>query len=568
MTTTDMNASDTSASAGHVALDLLLSEASAGTRERFLPGREAVKLGAGLVRRPKTVVRRSLDLGRELGGVVAGRSPRTPPRGDRRFTDPAWTSNWALRRSVQGYLAVGDAVDGFISDAQLDWADDRKLRFAAQNLVDALAPSNIPLTNPEVLRAAIDSGGLNFVDGVRQLASDIRKPPRLPRNVDQGKFKVGENLALSRGGVVLRNEAFELIQYRPATAEVRGTPLLIVPPMINKFYITDLAPGKSLVEYLVAQGQQVFSISWRNPNEEHRDWGLDHYAAAVLEALEAIEAICGTERTHVVGNCAGGLLASSLCAHLAAKGLLDRVASLTLGVCVIDNERSNVVNAMASRRSVGAATLASARKGYLDGADLASLFLWLRPNDLIWPYFVNNWLLGRQPPAFDILYWNADTTRLPAALHRDFMAIASENRLREPGGVALMGTPVDLSAVTTDSYLVAGVADHIAPWENCYRTTQLLGGRKRFVLSNSGHIAAIVNPPTNKRATFRTAGDRAPADSEEWMRESISHEGSWWLDWSAWLAERDEAARRAPRRLGSRRYPILGDAPGEYVHER
>jgi polyhydroxyalkanoate synthase len=568
MTTTDMNASDTSASARHVALDLLLSEASAGARGRFLPGREAVKLGAGLVRRPKTVVRRGLDLGRELGGVVAGRSPRTPPRGDRRFTDPAWTSNWALRRLVQGYLAVGDAVDGFISDAQLDWADDRKLHFAAQNLVDALAPSNIPLTNPEVLRAAIDSGGSNFVDGVRQLASDIRKPPRLPRNVDQSKFKVGENLALSRGGVVLRNEAFELIQYRPATAEVRGTPLLVVPPMINKFYIIDLAPGKSLVEYLVAQGQQVFSISWRNPNEEHRDWGLDHYAAAVLEALEAIEGICGTERTHVVGNCAGGLLASSLCAHLAAKGLLDRVASLTLGVCVIDNERSNVVSAMASRRSIGAATLASARKGYLDGADLASLFLWLRPNDLIWPYFVNNWLLGRQPPAFDILYWNADTTRLPAALHRDFMAIASENRLREPGGVALMGTPVDLSAVTTDSYLVAGVADHIAPWENCYRTTQLLGGRKRFVLSNSGHIAAIVNPPTNKRATFRTAGDRAPAASEEWMRESISHEGSWWLDWSGWLAERDEATRRAPRRLGSRRYPILGDAPGEYVHER
>jgi polyhydroxyalkanoate synthase len=563
-----MNASDTSASAGHVVLDLLLSEASASTRELFLPGREAVKLGAALVRRPKTVARRGQRLGREIGDVVAGRSQRQPERGDRRFADPAWSTNWALRRLVQGYLAVGEAVDGFVSDAELDWADDRKLRFAAQNLVDALAPTNFALTNPEVLKATIDSRGRNFVRGLRQLTRDVRHPPRLPRNVDGSKFEVGGNLAVTPGAVVLRDEGVELIQYRPQTPEVRQTPLLIVPPMINKFYITDLAPGKSLVEYLVAQGQQVFAISWRNPTADHAGWGLDHYALGVLEALEAIEKITRSERTHLVGNCAGGLLAASLSGHLAAKGALDRIASLTLGVCVIDNERSNVVNAMASRRTVGAASLASARKGYLDGADLASMFLWLRPNDLIWPYFVNNWLLGKEPPAFDILYWNADTTRLPAALHRDFMAIASENRLRDPGGVSLLDTPVDLSSVTTDSYLIAGAADHITPWENSYRTTQLLGGEKRFVLSNSGHIAAIVNPPTNKRATFRTAGTCAPADQEEWMTQSVPHEGSWWLDWNGWLAERDAGPRRAPRRMGSRTYPILGSAPGEYAHER
>jgi polyhydroxyalkanoate synthase len=563
-----MNGSDTSPSAGHVALDLLLSEASASTRERFLPGREAVKLGAALVRRPKTVARRGRRLGREIGDVVAGRSQRRPERGDRRFADPAWSTNWALRRLVQGYLAVGEAVDGFVSDAELEWADDRKLRFAAQNLVDALAPTNFALTNPEVLKATVDSGGSNFVSGLRQLTRDVRQPPRLPRNVDGSKFEVGGNLAVTPGAVVLRDEGFELIQYRPQTPEVRQTPLLIVPPMINKFYITDLAPGKSLVEYLVAQGQQVFAISWRNPTAEHAGWGLDHYASGVLEALEAIEKITRSERTHLVGNCAGGLLAASVSGHLAAKGALDRIASLTLGVCVIDNDRSNVVNAMASRRTVGAASLASARKGYLDGADLASMFLWLRPNDLIWPYFVNNWLLGKEPPAFDILYWNADTTRLPAALHRDFMAIANENRLCDRGGVSLLDTPVDLSSVTTDSYLIAGVADHITPWENSYRTTQLLGGQKRFVLSNSGHIAAIVNPPTNKRATFRTAGTCAPADPEEWMAQSVPHEGSWWLDWNGWLAERDAGPRAAPRRMGSRTYPILGSAPGEYAHER
>jgi polyhydroxyalkanoate synthase subunit PhaC len=563
-----MSVSSTSATAGHVALDLLLSEASVSARERLLPRREALKLGAALARRPKTVARRGGRLGRELGDVVVGRSQRRPERGDRRFTEPAWSTNWALRRLVQGYLSVGEAVDGFIADAALDWADDRKLRFVAQNLIDALAPTNFALTNPEVLKATIDSGGSNFVSGLRQFARDVRQPPRLPRNVDGSKFEVGGNLAVTPGAVVARNEALELIQYRPQTPEVRQTPLLIVPPMINKFYITDLAPGKSLVEYLVAQGQQVFAISWRNPTPDHAVWGLDHYASGVLEALDAIEKISGSERTHLVGNCAGGLLAASVSGHLAARGVLDRIASLTLGVCVIDNERSNVVNAMASRRSIGAATLASARKGYLDGADLASMFLWLRPNDLIWPYVVNNWLLGKEPPAFDILYWNADTTRLPAALHRDFMAIAGENRLREPGGVSLLDTPVDLSAVTTDSYLVAGVADHITPWENSYRTTQLLGGEKRFVLSNSGHIAAIVNPPTNKRATFRTAGTCAPADPEEWMRQSVPHEGSWWLDWNGWLAERDAGPRRAPRRMGSRTYPILGSAPGEYAHER
>ena len=554
--------------AAQVALDLLLAETTASPRERFLPGREAVKLGAALARRPKAVVQRTSHLGQQLADVLAGRSQRQPSREDRRFGDPAWMSNWALRRLLQSYLAVGEAVDGLISDAALQWADDRKLRFVAQNLVDALAPTNFALTNPQVLKAVIDTGGSNFLNGLRQLARDIRQPPRLPRNVDQTKFEVGENLALSPGAVVVRNEGLELIQYRPTTPAVRQTPLLIVPPMINKFYITDLAPGKSLVEYLVAEGQQVFSISWRNPGRDHSHWGLDHYAAAVLDALDAVETVTGSERTHLIGNCAGGLLASALCGHLAAVGGLDRIASLTVGVCVIDNEHSNVVGAMASRRSIQAATLASARKGYLDGAELASMFLWLRPNDLIWPYFVNNWLLGKDPPAFDILYWNADTTRLPAALHRDFLAIASQNQLREPGGITLLGTPIDLSTITTDSYLVAGVADHITPWQNCYRTTQLLGGSKRFVLSNSGHIAAIVNPPANKRATFCTAGEHTPADPEEWLRTSVTHEGSWWTDWNAWLAERTGGTSRAPRRLGSRRYPVIGPAPGEYVHER
>jgi polyhydroxyalkanoate synthase subunit PhaC len=315
---------------------------------------------------------------------------------------------------------------------------------------------------------------------------------------------------------VLRDERFELIQYQPATPEVREVPILLVPPMINKFYIMDLAPGRSFIEYLVQRGQEVFTISWRNPRAEHRDWGLDAYVDAVVEAFEAVLDISSCDRAHILGYCAGGLVAAAATSHLAAVGRLEQAASVTLGVCVIDNEHSNVVTAFATEQVKNVAAASSARKGYLDGRDLASVFLWLRPNDLIWPYVVNNWLLGKEPPAFDILYWNADTTRMPAALHRDFLKIATENSMRRPGGVTVLGSPVDLGRITVDSYVVAGGADHISPWQNCYRTTQLLGGRTRFVLSTSGHIAAIVNPPGNKRATYRTADEKTPPDPAQW----------------------------------------------------
>ena len=458
-------------------------------------------------------------------------------------------------------------MDGVIDDAELDWADDRKLRFIAQNIVDALAPANAPLINPEVIKGAIDTGGRNFVRGARQFARDIREPPRLPANVDVSKFGVGRNLGLSPGAVVLRDERFELIQYQPATPEVRQVPILLVPPMINKFYIMDLAPGRSHIEHLVQSGQEVFTISWRNPRAEHRDWGLDAYADAVVEAFDAVLDISGCDRAHILGYCAGGLVAAATISHLAALGRLEQAASVTLGVCVIDNEHSSVVGAFATEQVRNVALASSAKKGYLDGRDLASVFLWLRPNDLIWPYVVSNWLLGKKPPAFDILYWNADTTRMPAALHRDFLEIATENSMRRPGGVTVLGSPVDLGRITVDSYVVAGAADHISAWQNCYRTTQLLGGRTRFVLSTSGHIAAIVNPPGNKRATYRTADEQTPPDSAQWEELATTSPGTWWTDWDEWLAERSGGMRPAPARLGNRRHKLVGAAPGEYVLE-
>jgi polyhydroxyalkanoate synthase len=549
------------------ALDLLLTEAGLSTRERFLPGGETLRFVTRLARRPGRVVRRGTALTEELAKVVAGRSELKPPRGDRRFLDPAWSDNWLYRRLLQAYLAVDETVDGVIDDAELNWADDRKLRFIAQSIVDALAPANAPLVNPQVLKGTIDAGGLNFVRGARQFARDMRHPPRLPANVDVGKFAVGRNLGLSPGAVVLRDERFELIQYQPATPEVRAVPVMFVPPMINKFYIADLAPGRSQIEHLVQSGQQVFTMSWRNPRAEHRGWGLDAYADAVLEAFDAVLDISGGDRAHMLGYCAGGLVAAATVSHLAAVGRLEQLASVTFGVCVIDNEQANVVGAFANEQIKNVALAASAKKGYLDGSDLASVFLWLRPNDLIWPYVVNNWLLGKEPPTFDILYWNADTTRMPAALHRDFLEISADNSMRRPGGVTVLGSPVDLGTITVDSYVVAGAVDHISPWPNCYLTTQMLGGRTRFVLSTSGHIAAIVNPPGNKRATYQTAGEQTPPDSAEWEELATTTQGTWWTDWNEWLGERSGGMRPAPVRLGNGRHKLVGAAPGEYVLE-
>jgi polyhydroxyalkanoate synthase len=524
-----------------------------------------VRLAGGIARRPGAVLRRGSTVLEELARIAIGRSQLAPERGDRRFGDPGWSENPLFRRLLQSYLLTGETVTGLIDDAELEWSDDHKVRFIAGNVVDALAPTNFAWSNPEVLKRTVEAGGLNFVKGARRFARDVSRSPRLPANVNVDEFALGRNIALSPGAVVVRDERFELIQYQATCPEVHDVPLLIVPPMINKFYIADLAPGRSLIEYLAGRGQQVFVISWRNPDERHRDWGLDSYAGAVMDALDAIADISGVARAHVLGNCAGGMLASTVASHLADVGERDRLATLTLGVCVIDNEHSNVMNAFATKRTAKLAVLASSRKGYLDGRDLASVFLWLRPNELIWPYVVNNWLLGKDPPAFDLLYWNADTTRMPAALHREFLTIATENSLREPGAVTVLGSPVVLSRITADSYLVAGISDHITPWQNCYRTTQLLGGTKRFVLSNSGHIAAIVNPPTNKRASYRTAGTLTPPSAEEWLSETTMSEGTWWADWDAWLAERSGDMRPAPGQLGSRTYKVLGEAPGEYA---
>jgi poly[(R)-3-hydroxyalkanoate] polymerase subunit PhaC len=548
------------------ALDLLLAAAALGPR-RLLPGAAGVRFATGLARNPRELARRAGWLAAELGRVGLGRSTLAPPSRDRRFSDPAWTSNPLLRRLLQAYLAAGQTAERLLADADLAWRDAERMRFVVDNLVQALAPSNNPATSPVFWKAVIDSGGGNLVRGARHLAADLATPPRVPSMVAADAFEVGADLAVTPGAVVLRTPMFELLQYQPQTPRVRRVPLLIVPPTINKHYILDLAPGRSLVEFLVQGGQQVFVISWRNPDARHRDWGADAYGRAIVEALEATQRICRSDRSLLLGLCSGGILAAMVLAHLAATGRQDRVAGFGLAVAVLDQARAGIAGAALDEGTARAAVAASAARGYLDGRALAEVFAWLRPGDLIWTYWVNNYLAGRTPPPFDILYWNADTTRMTAGLHRDFVRLAVDNALTRPGAAGMLGSPVDLAKIDVDAYVVAGVADHLCPWQSCYRSTQLLGGRSRFVLSTSGHIASMVNPPGNQKASFRTAPENPP-EPADWLGQATIEHGSWWPDYLDWLQRRGGGERARPRRLGAAGFRPGDPAPGTYVLDR
>jgi polyhydroxyalkanoate synthase subunit PhaC len=549
------------------ALDLLLTDGALGVLRRFRPDGASLRLAASLARRPRLLADQLAALGTELVEIGRGSSERAPHRKDKRFADPAWTQSPLHRRAVQAYLAGGEAAQALLTGAELDWRDDERLRFVLTNLIAASSPSNNPLLSPVAFRSVIDTRGASAVRGLRALLHDLATPPRVPSMVEADAFEVGRDLAITPGAVVHRTDMFELIQYAPVTEQVYSYPVLIVPPMINKFYITDLAPGRSMIEYLVGQGHQVFAISWRNPDARHREWDLDSYGQAILDALDATRAVSGAARASICALCSGGIVSSMVAAHLSTLGRLSEVASLFLGVTVLDQARAGTAGAMIDERTAAMAMAVSRAHGYLDGRALAEVFAWLRPDDLIWNYWVNNYLAGKAPPPFDILYWNADTTRLPAALHADFIKLALANALTVPGGATMLGSAVDLAKVDLDTYVIAGVADHLCPWQSCYRTTQMLGGPVTFVLSTSGHIASMVNPPTNQKATFQIAPEN-PADPGTWKASAETVSGSWWPHYSAWLARRSGPMRKARARLGRKGYEVLSAAPGTYVHDR
>jgi len=540
------------ADAAAAPLDLLLTDAATGMLRRVNPGGSGLRLAAALAVRPRLVAGRGGQLLGELARITVGTSQVEPSRRD--------------RRTMQAYLATAQAAEGVVAEAGLDEADSERVGFVLTNLVDALAPSNNPLLNPAAVKAAIDTGGGSVVAGLRHFVTDMAVPPRVPSMVEPDAFEVGKDLAVTPGAVILRTPVFELIQYRPATTTVRQVPLVIVPPVINKFYVMDLAPGRSLVEYLVGSGLQVFMLSWRNPDARHAKWNLDTYGQAVLDAMDAAARITGSEQTALAGGCSGGIIAAMVAAHLAYVSQQDRIAASTLLVTVLDQAHAGLASAVIDERTARVAAAASRARGYLDGRSLAEVFAWLRPNDLIWNYWVNNYLLGRKPPPFDILFWNADTTRMTAGLHRDFLRLGAANALVTPGGATMLGSPLDLAAADRDTYLVAGITDHICPWQSCYRSTQLLSGRQRFVLSTSGHVAAMVNPPGNAKASYQMAKE-CPEDPREWLRLAETYHGSWWPDYADWLAERCGEEKAAPVELGGGGLVPISDAPGTYVYD-
>jgi polyhydroxyalkanoate synthase subunit PhaC len=503
----------------------------------------------------------------ELGSIISGRSERTPQPGDRRFSDSAWKDSPWHGGLLKTYLAWGEAVSGLVDKTSLSDVDKARVRLVTEILIDAVAPTNAMLSNPAAVRKMIDTGGLSVWNGLKNYFNDLAENGGMPSMVDQTAFQVGENLAITPGGVIFRNELLELIQYVPTTPAVWKRPLVITPPQINKYYALDLSPDKSMMRFLLESGIRVFCVSWRNPTAKDRDWGLDSYVAALDEAVDAARAITDSDDISMMGSCSGGITSTAYFATLGSAAR-KKIRNMVLAVCVLDPNSADesAFSCLITPETLRAAKEASRLRGIVDGQDLARMFAWMRPNDLVWNYWVNNYLLGNQPPAFDILFWNADTTRLPARLHSNYLDLYLTNPFVNPGKLILNDVAIDMSKIKADSYVIAGVTDHITPWKGVHRTAQIMGDGTTFVLSNSGHLQSLLNPPTNPKASFQV-GSVNSAGPDAFLATAEKQKGSWWLNWRDWLHARSGEEIRVSKSLGNARYPVIAPAPGTYVFD-
>jgi polyhydroxyalkanoate synthase subunit PhaC len=520
-----------------------------------------------VVNEPKVAAEQWLSFLGELSSIVAGKSERAPRAGDRRFSDATWKESALHSGMLKAYLAWGDAVSGFVDKTSLSDLDKARAHLVTEILIDAVAPTNSMLTNPAAVRKFVDTGGRSVWHGLKNYFDDLAKNGGMPSMVDQSAFKVGENLATTPGAVIFRNELLELIQYTPTTAKAWKRPLVITPPQINKYYALDLSPDKSMVRFLLESGIQVFCVSWRNPTAAHREWGLDAYVGALDEAVDVAREVTGSDDISMMGSCSGGITSTAYFATLGSAGQ-QKIRNMVLAVCLLDPNTAgeSAFGCLMTPETMRAAKETSRLRGIVDGHELARMFAWMRPNDLIWNYWVNNYLLGNQPPAFDILYWNADTTRLPAGLHGDYLDLYFTNPFVNAGKLSLNGKTIDMSRIEADSYVIAGVTDHITPWKGVHKTAQIMGEGTTFVLSNSGHLQSLLNPPTNPKASFMI-GAVNPSDPDAFVAAAEKRKGSWWLDWRDWLHARSGEEVAAPASLGSERHPVLAAAPGTYVFD-
>ncbi len=489
------------------------------------------------------------------------------PRGDRRFRDDAWRENEVFDFVRQSYLLAARYFTSTVNSAEgLDPKTAQKVDFYTRQFVDAMSPSNFVMTNPEVLRRTASTGGANLLKGLSNLLSDLeRGKGRLRiRMTDDSKFRVGENIAVTPGQVVFENDLMQLIQYNPTTETVLKRPLVIFPPWINKFYILDLRPSNSFIRWATEQGHTVFVASWVNPDERLTEKGFDDYMReGVLAALDAIEAATGEKQVNAIGYCLGGTLLATTLAHMAAKRD-NRIKSATYFVTLTDFEQPGELGVFIDEEQLSALEGRMEKRGFLDGSEMATTFNMLRANDLIWSFVVNNYLMGQDPFPFDLLYWNDDSTRMPARMHSFYLRrMYQQNDLVKPGGIDLLGTPIDLRKVKVPSYLISTREDHIAPWKSTYRATQVYGGPVRFVLAASGHIAGVVNPPSSGKYSH-WVNENLPAEPDAWLEGATELAGSWWPDWQRWISGLDDT--RVPARIpGEGGLKAIEPAPGRYV---
>ncbi len=499
---------------------------------------------------------------------LQGENPPPPAElaGDKRFSDPAWTSNPFLLSLVEEYFARREYAQQLVETSRLPDATKRKARFAMNMMMDALAPSNLPWLNPSVVKEAMNTGGDSLVKGLTEMLDDIQNNGGYPKQVDSSPFTLGENLAATPGEVVFRNELFELIAYTPATETVYERPILMSPPWINKYYIMDLAPGRSFVEWAVSRGHQVFMMSYRNPDASMRDYTMDTYfTQGLLTALDVVQELTGAPQVNLASLCLGGTMTALLLAYLASKGEEHRIGAVTLTNTIVDFAEPGDLGVFTDETTIARLEKQMQEKGYLESSEMAHTFDWMRANDLIWSYVVSNWYMGKKPPAFDILTWNADSTRMPAAMHSQYLrACYLYNLLVVPNAFVLDGIQIDLGQIATPLYILGAEADHIAPWRTSFATSQYVGGPVKYTRTNAGHIAGICNPPGNPKACYWTNDQVEPGETPDlWLARATKHQGSWWEDWAAW-ADQHGGARRAPFSL-----PTTGEpAPGRYVRNQ
>jgi len=490
-----------------------------------------------------------------------------PARGDNRFREADWQDQFLFDYIKQSYLiAARHLHDAVASVEGLPEETSKKVNFYTRQYIDALSPSNFALTNPQVLRETLQSGGQNLVKGLNNLLADIERGGI--RMADEKAFKVGVNLATTPGKVVFQNELMQLIQYAPSTERVFKRPLLVIPPWINKYYILDLREKNSFVRWAVEQGHTVFVISWVNPDERYAGKTFENYMfEGPLAALGAIGQAIGENRVNVIGYCLGGTLLGATLAWMAEKGD-PRAASATFLASLLDFSIPGELGVFIDEAQVENLERRMQERGYLEGSEMAATFNMLRANDLVWSFVVNNYLLGKDPFPFDLLYWNADSTRMPAKMHSFYLRnMYLANRLKEAGGITLGGVPIDLRKIAIPTYCVSTLEDHIAPWKSTYKGARILSGPNRFVLGGSGHIAGIVNPPSAKRYGYWT-GSELPESAEDWQAGASWNEGSWWIDWQAWIAGLNGPDRVPARVPGTGVLQALEDAPGSYVSVR